>query len=378
MRGRFRQPNMDEFQKTIAEGGNDAYRIFAFIHEQSGRQFREGGSEGLRLFLHWYDLIKETENTKILELFLWKFFVYLPKITQFVVSEKFRRRGLEWELRHVEDAAHFRKEPSDGELSSPPIEHAVWTSTPTKDHTKRPVSRAQYIQLPILVLIALTTICLIGICATSLLSNSGVWRLFLIDSINFYRTSIREPLLDILGVVYPPVRVAATAGLFDLLICWSLLYVSFLVLNVFGKREIVTLAILWGIPAARIDPKRTERASFHDILRHCFVWITGPLVLILCLVSYGKVWRDHIRAVSHFHINVFKVYLASRGISLVRFDDAIEIANWANRCKDDARKDIFAISRAVALYLAVPIAVILAMSLRFIVTHAAVIAQSRL
>ena len=302
-----------------------------------------GGSEGLKSFLYWFEIVKEAGNQTILELYLWKFFVYLPDITRRIVLSKFRRDGLTWEIEQIEAAARFRQKPSKGELSSPPAKHSRWVSAartnPDEEIRRRMrFSRDRIILLP---LVALAGLSVVGV--TSLFQGARVWTRLLERLTEFYKDMIREPLQAIVALVYP-MWADLPAWAYDVAVLLACFYLCFLTLDLLGKREIVLVADVWGVGAE-------HESGLHGIFRHCFAFFVSPLLLIAFVAAYFHLVKNYKRRVSDFHINNFKVQLVSNGISLTGFDDAIETEDIARRGEVELRTGRSAILRAIILYL---------------------------
>lgn len=353
---------MDDFKSTIAAGKDDAYLAFSFIHKQDGERMRAGGSEGLRSFLYWFDSIKETGNKPILELFLWKFFVYLPEIARRIIADKFRREGLSWELQQLTAAATFRGDPSQDELASPPIEHSRWVSAPTKRSKEETTWRSWLRQNPILILPLLAAAGLSVIALLSLLQGDGVWRRFGEFLGQLYNGIFHQTLHVIVGTAYPSTWIAPPNWIYDGFIAAVCFYVCYLVVDRFGQQEIATIASMRGAPG-KDEPESAVVSAVRHVLRHCLVFVTGPLVFLVIVASYFVLRRDYRRREAEFHINLFKVHLVSHGISLTQFDDATEVRNFAYDRQADFKRNQAAIMRATLLYLSPVFILISALSL---------------
>src|SRR5262249_27775535 len=151
------------------------------------------------------------------------------------VSEKFQREGLIWELQQVQEAARFRKEPSESELSSPAMEYKVWTTSVADRHAKSSTRTPMVTQGPILLLVVLISTCLGGISFVSLFLGAHARPLFLTSFIDFYEGLVRHALSVAYPVTWPQPPLAA----FGFILLWSLFYIGYLVLNVFGEQEII-------------------------------------------------------------------------------------------------------------------------------------------
>jgi hypothetical protein len=348
---------MDDLQSTIAAGGDDAYLIFGFIHEEDGARIRAGGSEGLRRFLYWFEVVKQAGNKQILELFLWKFFVYLPDISRRIVIEKFRREGLTWEVKQIETAARCRGQPSEEELSSPRAKHTRWVSSADEEATRQAVRTGRASSKSILLIPLVALVSFIAVSLVSLAQGRGLWPGLLQGSAELYGAIVRQPLQSLIGLVYPANWRDVPVWAYDVLVLWSFLYICFLIFDLLGKREILAIMDIWGV-GPRNHRASAAGSGLRGILRHGLAFLMGPFFLIMLFASYLKLKKDHRRRVSDFHINTFKVHLISHGISLTRFDDGIEAESFARRREAEFQAGQTAVLRAALLYLS-PVLVLL-------------------
>ena len=338
---------MDELQKTVVTGGDEAYLVFGFIHQQDGKRMLSGGSEGLRSFLYWYDVIRECNNEEFLELYLWKFFVYLPEISRRIVVDKFRRDGLAWELEQIEGAERKRRHPSQEELSPPPADRTRWVSSP--DRAEQAEKRF-FLRDPLLVFTIGIVALIVARSIAASLQGKSIWR----QSIGFvleWGQAIPHLLRTAFGVPDSSLWLRLPIWIYPVIALWTCFYVCFVVLDVFGKREIASIAKIWGASGAQRDLKTRFGSALQNIGRHCLAFLVGPFILSIVIGSFFKLKRNYTEIILSFHINIFKVHLVSHGISLVGFDDGIEMKEFINRAKVDLRTNQRLLFRAIALYL---------------------------
>lgn len=344
---------MGSFEQDIADGSDLSYVALNFIGEELGGLFRRGGSKAVEEFIHWSNKLKDIGNREIYELYLWKFYVYLPQEDRPKIVQLFKRADATWELEQIGLAERLRKEPSDIELHRPEPSRQRWASS-RYDHSPQDSSSRSSRLWPHPLLLA-TTILSIILSVTgmaSIVDGFIVWIDFFHHLIDLYRANIREPLQLGLKAIYPSNWPLPPLVLYDAVIVLSALYAGLCLLVRFGSEELATLFRIF-IPSAQNDPisKKKKDSFVISILRHIGQWLFGPLLLISIGVAFFRVRAGYREAIDQFHINKFKLWIIAHGASLVGFDPIIEQSQLLERYRRRSQHDQLMLLRAFVLYI---------------------------